>query len=242
MEQTTDKRKYQILSGSALKLIAVITMLIDHTGFVLLSQMKWAVTPFFIIGEEKISLYYIFRLVGRTAFPLFCFLIVEGYIHTKNKVKYGERLFIFALISELPWDLVHTGTFLYEKQNVFFTLFLGWLALYCIEQFKNNKYCLLLTLVSVLAGGLLINADYGLSGVGLIIALYLARGSRIIQGVLGCCFFTKPWKVMPAFALTGLYSGERGFIVSKPLKYAFYAFYPVHFIILFILRYIWFGY
>ena len=157
-------------------------------------------------------------------------------------MKYGERLFIFALISELPWDLVHTGTFLYEKQNVFFTLFLGWLALYCIEQFKNNKYCLLLTLVSVLAGGLLINADYGLSGVGLIIALYLARGSRIIQGVLGCCFFAKPWKVMPAFALTGLYNGERGFIVSKPLKYAFYAFYPVHFIILFILRYIWFGY
>lgn len=242
MQQTADKKKYQILSGSVLKLIALITMFIDHTGAVLLSQMNSAVVPYFVIGQEKISLYYIFRLIGRTAFPIFCFLLVEGFVHTKNRRKYSESLFIFALISEIPWNLVHSGNIIYEKQNVFFTLFLGELALYFIESFKENKKYLFLSLVGVLIAGLFLNADYGLYGIGLIIALYLLRSNRILQCITGCCFFAKPWKVAPAFALTGMYNGERGFIKSKPLKYIFYAAYPVHLMILYIIRLVLFGY
>ena len=236
------RKKYEILSGSTLKLIALITMFIDHAGAILLSQMKFAVTPFFVLSSEKISLYYIFRLIGRTAFPIFCFLIVAGFIHTKNTKKYGRNLFIFALISEIPWNLVHTGTVFCESQNVFFTLFLGWLALYCIQNFSENKVKLLLSLLFVVISGILLNSDYGLYGVGLIIALYLAKNNRIIQGVVGCCFFSKPWKVIPAFAMINLYNGERGFIRSKTAKYIFYAAYPVHFIILFIIRSLCFGY
>ena len=125
--------RFQILSGSGLKLIAIITMLIDHTAAVLLSIYPPAMTPLFYIGGRGYSAYRICRDIGRIAFPIFCFLLIEGFLHTRNRWRYGRNLFLFALISEIPWNFMFADTWTYAKQNVFFTLFLGYLGFCVIE-------------------------------------------------------------------------------------------------------------
>ena len=81
--------KYRILSGSALKMIAVITMLIDHTGAVLLSMYPPAQKVLFTLLGREYSVYLIFRDIGRVAFPIFCFLLLEGFRHTRSRFRYG---------------------------------------------------------------------------------------------------------------------------------------------------------
>ena len=121
--------RFQILSGSMLKLIACIAMLIDHTGAIILSRYQPALMNLFYINGKGISAYRIVRDIGRCAFPIFCFLIVEGFLHTHDRRKYGQNLLLFALISEIPWNFMFANTWHYaDKQNVFFTLFLGYLA------------------------------------------------------------------------------------------------------------------
>ena len=115
--------RYRILSGSVLKLIAVFSMLVDHTAAALLYSPS--LPPLFQIGSHPITLYSLMRGFGRLAFPLYCFLLVEGFSHTKNALRYGKRLLFFALISEIPWNLAFHNSLFYRKQNVYFTLFLG---------------------------------------------------------------------------------------------------------------------
>jgi len=91
--------KFRILSGSALKVLAMIIMLIDHTASFLLRYYTPSNSPLFQIGSTNYSLYRIMRDVGRAAFPIFCFLLVEGFFHTHNRFKYGRNLLIFACIS-----------------------------------------------------------------------------------------------------------------------------------------------
>ena len=118
--------RFQILSGSMLKLIACIAMLIDHTGAIILSRYQPALMNLFYINGKGISAYRIVRDIGRCAFPIFCFLIVEGFLHTHDRRKYGQNLLLFALISEIPWNFMFANTWHYaDKQNVFFTLFLN---------------------------------------------------------------------------------------------------------------------
>lgn len=96
------------LNSFQLKCIAVITMIIDHTGAVLF--------------PDNMTL----RYIGRIAFPIFCFLLVEGFFHTRDVRKYMLRLGMFAVISEIPYDLAFRDTVIeFEHQNVFFTLFIG---------------------------------------------------------------------------------------------------------------------
>ena len=100
---------FRILSGSALKLLAVVSMLIDH-----LAAFYWYNVPalqavWFTIGHMAFTPLILMRIFGRIAFPLFAFLIVEGFVHTRSRKRYGLNLAIFALISEIPWNLVHTG-------------------------------------------------------------------------------------------------------------------------------------
>ena len=108
-------------------MIALVTMIIDHIGAIIIHEFPKALVSLFSVGSQRFSLYMIFRLIGRVAFPIYCFLLVEGFLHTHSRKKYGINLLAFALISEIPWNLEHTGTLLYEKTNVFFTLFLGFL-------------------------------------------------------------------------------------------------------------------
>ena len=235
-------KKYQILSGSVLKMIALITMLIDHTAAVILKEIPFAVSTLFMIGSEKITVYYICRLIGRMAFPIYCFLLAEGFAYTRNRKKYGANLLIFALISEIPWNLEHSGSFFHGSQNVFFTLFFGFLAMYLYERFKDKKIFCCMAVLSVFAVAFVFHADYSVNGVGLILFMHIMREKAAERTILGCCFFSKPFKVLPAFVIMNFYSGRRGFIRGKVGKYIFYAAYPLHMFILYWIKLKYFGY
>lgn len=108
------------MSGSALKVIAVISMVIDHSAYYLM--------------EHETLLYEVMRCFGRIAFPVFAFLIAEGFLHTRNRMKYFLQLLGFAIISEVPWYLLNGAD---GTHNVLFTLALGVLALAAMEAFKR---------------------------------------------------------------------------------------------------------
>ena len=105
------------LTGTALKLIAVVTMFLDHIGAAILeSTAIWVILD--DAAETTIDYFFnssalevirnadvILRAIGRVSFPIFCFLLVEGFLHTKNLRKYFLQLGVFALLSEVPFDL-----------------------------------------------------------------------------------------------------------------------------------------
>jgi len=132
-----EKTKKLSISGSTLKWIAIITMLIDHIA-----------ASFYIMYIETnnltgapVVIYEVMRCIGRIAFPIFIFLLIEGFTHTRNVGKYMLRLFLFALISEVPFDLAFMHEWYYpEYQNVFFTLFLGLLSIWLIRQIEEKWY------------------------------------------------------------------------------------------------------
>lgn len=133
-------RRWWGISGSTIKIIAVVTMLIDHTAAVVLARYLIGGMNAAALGgtyetwrqESAIwyEVYEIMRAIGRLGFPLFCFLLVEGYQRTSDVKKYALRLGLFALISEVPFDLAICGRAFHPGyQNVYFTLLLGLLAL-----------------------------------------------------------------------------------------------------------------
>ena len=223
--------RLQILSGSALKLLAVITMLIDHTAAFLLSKSH--IVLFSLLGRE-IDLYSLMRMVGRISFPIFAFLLVEGYLHTSDKKRYGTNLLLFALISELPWNLVHSGRLFYASQNIFFTLFLGFLAIWAFENFRGKQQIMML--LAVMLFSFAFSADYGFRGVGFVLLLYVLRRQRLLRAVLGTCALSGGWMAGLAFFPIEMYNQKRGFIRGKVWKYAFYAIYPVHLFLLYLIR------
>lgn len=228
--------RFRVLSGSALKMIAIITMLIDHTALVLLSQYPPAGQTLFFIGDRGISFYRICRDVGRVAFPIFCFLLVEGFLHTRNRFKYGRNLLLFACISEIPWNFMFTDTWRCEKQNVFFTLFLGYVAFCAIEYFQENQWMQLLCVLALLLVSMYLNADYSWRGYVFLLIMYWFRYYKTAQAVIGSCWLYYEWKACFAFLSINMYNGKRGFIKGKAAKYFFYAFYPLHITVLVILR------
>ncbi len=127
--------RIQILSGNTIKIAAVIVMLIDHTGAAIVGPyIASAHVPADQISFLT-SVYSVMRAIGRTAFPLFCFLLVEGFYHTGNRVKYLRNLVIFAVISEYPFDLALMGGKInWAHQNVFFTLAIGLATIWAIEK------------------------------------------------------------------------------------------------------------
>lgn len=123
------------ISGSTVKLVGIITMFIDHFAAAVLARIllsgRWT--------DQLYNVYQILRMVGRLGFPIFCFLLVEGFEKTGNRAKYALRLGLFALISEVPFDLAFSAKVLeFEYQNVYFTLFLGLLAL-CVYDFLSKR-------------------------------------------------------------------------------------------------------
>src|SRR5690554_3633264 len=103
-----------------LKLLALTTMILDHVGAIFFPGVPYL------------------RTLGRLAFPIYCFLLIEGYLHTRDVKKYIGRLFLFALLSELPFDLAFFGTFTLYHQNIFFTLTLGLLAVSIFDAYKDR--------------------------------------------------------------------------------------------------------
>lgn len=247
--------KHRFLSGSVLKLIAAVTMLIDHTAAILIDKSDF---PLFSVSGHTLHLYNLMRYIGRVSFPIFCFLLVEGFLHTHNRKAYGINLFGFALISEIPWNLVHAGKiFAPNTQNVFFTLLLGYLGISVIEKasafppsdgdgmnpagrkrmLRASGMLLLLLILSIL-----IHCDYGCSGFGFIILMYILRTSPLLRAVIGSCVLSARWVAGLAFIPIAFYNGKRGFIRGKTAKYIFYAFYPLHLLALYLIRRRIYGY
>ena len=243
-----EKRKG--ISGSTLKLIAIIAMLIDHIGAIVLERMlrlgNTGLERMEIgIGIEGLYvIYLVMRLIGRLGFPIFCFLLIEGLQYTKDIKKYAIRLFLFAIISEVPFDLGFAGSGIYwQYQNVFFTLFIGLLVMIGFRKLEDSKkwgtisgYLLYLLVLGVGMGAAeLLQTDYSAMGVLTIAAMYQYRRKRVLSAGIGCAILT----VMSILEVTafatllpiGLYNGKRGWNI----KWLFYVFYPVHILVLYLI-------
>lgn len=231
------------LNGAQLKWLAIITMLIDHIGAVVIYQyavsrgIGLSLNPGRWSGNTVEILYVTTRLIGRLAFPIFCFLITEGFYHTRDVGKYLRRLGIFALISEIPFDLATDGVLLeYTSQNVFFTLFYGVLTLYLttlIADKMGDKFSTRLLQFAVVVAMAFFNekmgSDYGYYGIMLIYLIYQFRDNRLVQSIVMFIMGLYQMTACLSSLLTYQYNGERG---NQP-KYFFYAFYPVHLLILY---------
>ena len=177
----TPINKYKIISGSVLKLIAIIAMFIDHFALIFYSSSEiFDISLMHFLGKD-FTIYYILRKIGRLAFPIFCFLVAEGIHYTKNFKKYMITFFIFALISEIPFNLMMKGKiFFLGKQNVYFTLLLGCLLIYILRSKMKEIFKFFLVIFMIIAIPYA-KVDYGLRGVILIALLYLFREKKIYQ-------------------------------------------------------------
>lgn len=230
-------------SGTALKTIACITMLIDHIGASCIEA--GLLLPELETGEvsggawNQISLYQldrVLRFTGRLAFPLFCFLLVEGFVHTHNVKGYLGRLVLFGLLSEVPFDLAFFRTpFDPSAQNVYWTLALGVLAMAGLKHFEkpdgSASWKGLLCAAGCTLAALLACTDYNGIGVLIICALYLTRGDRKRQCIVGALLFLFELTAPLAFVLVWFYNGQRG-RCTPAMQKVFYWFYPVHLLVL----------
>ena len=229
------------ISGAVLKWTAIITMFIDHFA---LAVYYTALHNDFTIHTNYSQHYEIMRNIGRTAFPIFIFLLIEAYKHTKDAKKYMIRLIIFALVSEIPFDLAfHNKVWYPEKQNIFFTLLIGFIVIHSIEQFKtlihshiSSSYTLPAIEVLAYAGliaigcaaGYYLKVDYSYVGILAICIAWLLRDKPVI-GIVLCCFsllLSSKRELYSFIAILPIiiYNGKRG----KQNKFFFYIFYPVH--------------
>ena len=224
------------ISGAVLKDLAVCSMLIDHTAAVLVRRYITLVSGHVTAQKAAFlkQLYFYMRRFGRLAFPIYCFLIVEGFFHTKDIRKYLSRMFVFALVSEFPFDYaLHHGQSFFEKQNVYFTLLIGLLVLTGIRFFYGRIPLQLAVMVSGMILARLLRTDYSYKGVFIIELLYITRFSRFWQSACGASFM-QYYEKMPtplAFVPIWLYNGKRG----RQNKYLLYFFYPGHLLFLGIL-------
>ena len=230
-------------SGTALKTIACITMLIDHIGASCIEA--GILTPGLDSGtlsRDTLSAYPLYRLdmvlrfTGRLAFPIFCFLLVEGFVHTHNVKGYLGRLVLFGLLSEVPFDLAFFRTpFDPSAQNVYWTLALGVLAMALMQKFQDAEGNIAwkgrLAALGCVVLAQLLQTDYGAIGVALIVALYLTRNNRKYQCIIGAVMMLFELTAPLAFVLIWFYNGQRG-RCPQWVKWAFYGFYPVHLSIL----------
>lgn len=241
-----NKYRNGIFSGSALKVFAMFIMFIDHAGILLIAPWPEAWTPWFTysVGSQiyYYCLYRLFRDIGRLAFPIFGFLLLEGFLHTSSKPRYARNLFLFALLSEIPFNLMLGGQWLYPQgQNIFFTLLIAFLCMWGLETFDGKPILQLLCILAALAAAYWGQVDYGINGIVFLLILYLFRYQPVYQTVFGCLSLYFEWIACLAFIPIRLYNGKRGFIHGKYLKYLFYAFYPLHILLLVILNRLIYG-
>jgi len=238
------------ISGSTLKIIACVTMLIDHLGaFVLLSMIH---SGYRYSDFDIIKCYDIFRDIGRVAIPIFIFLMIQGLYHTSDVKKYIGRMAIFALISEIPFNLARTSNIIeIGSCNVFFTLTLGLVAIAsiryytCRDKGPFGKGVVIIAMVLSAIIVTLIGADYGIFGVMAAIVGYVfmyevklpSFRSKCLLSIIGITAILISMDSSENYAIFAilpvvLYNGKRGF----KLKYFFYLFYPIHLIVLFMVR------
>lgn len=220
-----DTTKIQIFNSTHLKLIAILTMLLDHIGIL------------FDIG--------FLRIIGRIAFPIFAFQIAEGYIYTSNVPKYILKLFVFAIISEVPYDLfTNNALFDMKSQNVMFTLLFGLIVICCIDVIKNKpslkKFGLaVFGILFCFVFSIALFSDYNLFGVLTVVTFYLCRNFKfawIAQTIcivlISVCLGGTQLFALLSLPFIWLYNGKKG-RGGKILQYGAYSFYPIHQLILY---------
>lgn len=258
-------KKTHTFSADMLKWTAIITMFIDHTGAGILEKL--ITNPDISLAENTVMLLrtidIVIRTIGRIAFPIFCFLLVEGFLHTGSRLKYAGNLLIFALVSELPFDFCFYGKIYQGYQNVFWTLFIGLLTLWVVETIEKAelhrvlKYILyLLAAVAGLEGAAFLCTDYAWMGVLLILCLYIFRSNLFLQSAIPFIVFLlslavndvgfsatliqrifhyleAEWTVFLSAFMIYRCNGRR---YIKGGKYFFYAFYPGHLAVLYVIQ------
>lgn len=230
-------KRYQVLSGSALKVIAVVSMFIDHFTHYILPYFPHATDTLWTFRDTNVTWLVLGSTIGRIAFPIFCFLLVEGFVYTKDRVRYGLNLFVFALISEMPFDLERTLMVVDPTyQNVFWTLLLSYLGLCALEHMRGTPAKRAAVVIGLALLSMSISCDYGPRGYAMVLVLYALRHKALEKTVIGSCITYATWRAGLAFIPINLYNGKRGFIKGLILKYAFYAFYPAHLLFLYWLR------
>lgn len=243
------------LSGSNLKFIAMISMLIDHIGATIL--YRYFMSAGLMTNDINADItsadmiYMMFRVIGRLAFPIYIFLLIEGFMHTRSVIKYLLRLLVFAFISEPFFDMafciqssrVKQGVLIeFGYQNVFFTLFLGLVIISLMDIWirkVKNQYigfigCILVCGLGMVAAYAL-HTDYGAVGVLAIAVAYIAKAwINSDVAVIVCSAIVLSFNdISEVFALLNIpvirrYNHSRG----KNIKPLFYAFYPVHLFVL----------
>ena len=247
------------LSACTLKIIACITMFIDHFGSAVLE--KGYLNPSISGIPESSSLYNsllilntVCRSVGRLAMPIFYFLMVEGFIHTRSRWKYLINMLIFAVISEVPFDIA----FFHESfhpmyQNIYFNLAFSLLMLIAWDKFVGESYSsasaaqktkAILSVIGICIAASLTFTDYYMIGPVIALIFYLNHDKEKDRNIeSGIVFFAVSAFGMGEFLacfdfiLFHFYNGKRG----RQLKYLFYAFYPGHILILILIRYLLFN-
>lgn len=241
------KKPFGGLTANMLRVIAVLLMLSDHIWATYMSFGDWM------------------TYIGRMAFPIFAFQIAEGFVHTKNVKKYILRLLGFAIVTEIPFNLFYSSrTFNPYHQNVLFTLLLGLLAIVLIDKAKKDRSAkniakTVALLFLIVVASVIGFVDYGINGMLMVVMFYLFRDfpfawlaqllgmvainiiffeGQVIPFELFGKHFEIPTQGFAVFSLIPiwLYGGRKG-ISNKVLQYAFYAFYPVHMLILYLIKY-----
>lgn len=221
------------MSGSALKVLAVLSMVADHCAY-------------FLVNHDTV-VYEVMRSFGRIAFPVFAFLIAEGFAHSHNRMKYFLTLLGFAIISEIPWYLLNGND---GTHNVMFTLAIGVIAIAAFGRLREHP---ILSIGSVVMFSFLawkFGSDYDWRGVLMIVIFYMLQRRTIEPGIernqinfpsqtILQIAFTLPLMIyygtvgaVMASCAIFLYDGTRGFISGKVAKYAFYAIYPAHLLLI----------
>lgn len=232
------------ISAAVLHILAMVLMLMDHLWATLLPAQDWL------------------TCAGRVAFPIFAFMSVEGYFHTHNFKKYAQRMLLFAVLSEIPFDLMYGGTWFYPvHQNVIWALLMGLLGIHLMETVRKKQKPWIYVLVSagvVAAGGILgtlCMVDYYGVGVLTVFIFYFFRGRKwwCLLGQLLALYWVNVQMLGGLMYPIQLFGMEfelcqQGLALlallpiwlyrgrqgyhSKPFQYACYAFYPVHMLIL----------
>ena len=212
-----------MIDRSVLKWIAVLTMVIDHVGAILFPDQIWM------------------RVIGRVAFPVYAYCLAEGFRYTSDYRRYLGRLALFAILSEIPFDLAFYGVpFSFAHQNVFFTLTLGLILLWVLERFREQlllcagAFAVLCFLAQAL------HMDYGAGGLVMVFAFYLAQqgtspwigwGIFVFINLFGYAGGVQ-WAAILALLPIGLYSGKAG----KKKQRFFYWIYPLHLLLLWVIE------
>lgn len=216
------------MSSFVLKIIAVISMCFDHFGYwVFGPQITWC------------------NFLGRLAFPIFAYQISEGYTHTHDLKKYIWRLFLFAIISQIPFNLFQYAIGFSLTSNVFFTLLLGLLSICAFEKIPNKLMGIIVSGICIFLGHLL-NVDYGYWGVLLVFAFYILRTNKVLLTLgFAAIIMLKyvPVLIQSNFNFLNMYLAIFTFLAIVPIllyngkqglktKYLLYIFYPLHLTIL----------